>query len=424
MGALAQSIATSLGNAGAGYGEARDQQTAEKNDLSFKLAAQVRQRQQDAQNWLRNAQQDNLQRQVTEASLSAQKARQAGTWKPIGGALRNSTGGYSINEMNDTTGEIRTRPLPDGITPENKTLDKWNDLDDAHFKVTGQHLPKSMQDAFFAHEVAEPKPGASEVDLALEAFRRDHGREPTLAEYTKMVTDLHPKTGTGEGAGGLDAMAAGVSSGVIKLAKVSSKTLPDLLRYMRDNGYKLPNQLPAGTEVDLETRSVAMQRALELIDDIQPRLKYMQSIPGATLTYLAENPGKTESLISRIWGDTLNTKEQTERDQLVGDLQAFNEAINIIRKPLGATVFRGKEGFAQLMGNTAQPLKRPGVNAEVLKQTRETIQALYDKTASLLGGTDLEGQQQSGGSGDTGITVSAGDIAAARQARAKKGAAQ
>lgn len=384
MGALFQSVATQLGQVGGDAAAARDNATIEKNKVQQQQFAQA----QRVKEFVEQQKMDDLQTQVQQSLM---KSRERGTWDPLGQPSRNTDGTYSQMERHSTTGEFRLTPLPKGFTPTNKYEDDLNELDDAYVKATGSHMPQSLKDQYLANKAGEPKPNSSEVSLAVEAFKRDHGgREPTLKEYDKIVEDIHKRTAaTGSDSAGMDELSQAVASRAMPLTEVPIKERAALLVHMKAMGLSLPNQLPAGVESDLQNRSIAMQRALELIDSITPNLKYLSAVKGASLAYLAENPSRLENLVSMIYGKTFSTKDQDNIDQLSGDLKEFNEQINIIRKLLGATAFRGKEGMQQLMGVTAQPLVRPGVNAEVLTQTRKTIQALLDATTSLLGGTDL-----------------------------------
>jgi hypothetical protein len=387
--ALAQSIATQLGAAGGAYANARDTQTEEKNKVQqtqFEQAQRVRE-------YLEQKRMDDLQAEVARANMARQ---QQGTWDAVGSPIKNSAGGYSVIERNTATGAVRTTALDPSFKPENKYQEELDELEAAY----GRPLPQSLRDHFIESKMGQNQPTNTAFEAGLAAWKRDHpGKEPTLSDINKIRLATTGKTAGEGGAGSGDDLsnwADAVGSRAVPLTEVPSKIRGPLLKYMKDNGIKLPNQLPAGVESTLTERSIATERAIQLLDDMSQHMDLLQSIPSASLVLLAKSPDNLENWLGRIWGSTFTTKHQQDVDDLTADLKSFNEALNVLRAPLGATTFRGKEGLNMLMGNTISPLSQPGVNIKTLSNTRATLQALLDGYYQTLGAPSTDAAPSGG----------------------------
>ena len=383
MSALAQSIATSLGASGAGYGAARDQQTAESNQVSqvnFERAMRVKQFILEQQQQKRLADQAELQNRVQSALME-------GAWQASGVPVKMQGGGYGMVEHNSRTGDVRVRPLPEGAEPQSDDEVKWEQYANAYKQAFGKEAPDDLKTAFFNKQAGVPAPKEqTEFDAWRAAFKTAHGREPNSEEISQW--HRQPKA-TGAGTDDdLDAFAQQVATKNLTLAQVPSKVRGPLLKYMRSQGMKLPNQLAPAVENTLTQQADALQNTVNIIEQIRPDLDLLKTLPTASLTELAQSPNTVEGALTRWFGVFQSKEDKMRVERLAGNLRSLQESINTIRKPLGATGFRGKEGWDALQNQTVRTMAAPGVNAQVLNNTERFAQSLLNSTNKILGGED------------------------------------
>lgn len=368
MSALFQSVATQLGNLGGSYATARDAQTQAKNDLAktqFDQSLRLKQ-------FLEEQQMDALQKRIADANLTRQ---QAGNWDVIGNPMQMKGGGYGVVERNTVTGDVRTRPLPPDVEPQNEDEIKWQQYSDAYQKAFKVAPPDAAKQAFF-NKLAGGAPKLDEFDAWREAFKAQNGRDPNAAE----ISEFHraPKAATGVADDQLDATAEAVSARQTKLP--AGKLGVQVLNRMRQLGLQLPTQLNPATEDKLATTADALNMAIDTIDRIKPQLPLLKSLPAAALVDLAQHSDTAAQVLTRMFP---GKSQQVE--QLAGDLRTLQEQVNIVRQPLGATGFRGKEGWEALQMQTIKALGNPNINAVTLNNTETTMKALLNSTLQTLG---------------------------------------
>lgn len=368
MGSLFQSVATQLGNLGGSYATARDAQTEAKNKLAatqFDQSLRLKQ-------FLEEQQMDALQKQIAQANLTRQ---QAGNWDVIGNPMQMKGGGYGVVERNTVTGDVRTRPLPPDVEPQNEDEIKWQQYSDAYQKAFKVAPPDAAKQAFF-NKLAGGAPKLDEFDAWREAFKAQNGRDPTAAE----ISEFHraPKAAIDASSDDIDTMAQ-MYSGMHKLP-----TKPELAvkvyASMKRQGLPLPNNLNAAAENKLATTADALNMAIDTIDRIKPQLPLLKSLPAAAMVDLAQHSDTMAQVLTRMFP---GKSQQVE--QLAGDLRTLQEQVNIVRQPLGATGFRGKEGWEALQMQTIKALGNPNINAVTLNNTETTMKALLNSTLQTLG---------------------------------------
>ena len=331
MSALFQSVATQLGNLGGSYATARDAQTEAKNKLAatqFDQSLRLKQ-------FLEEQQMDALQKQIAQANLQRQ---QQGEWKVIGQPMQMRGGGYGVSEVNSVTGDTRVRPLSPDVEPLNEDEIKWGQFSDAFTKATGHGPPDEMRTSFFNKLAGVPAPKEDEFNAWREAFKAQHGRYPNAAE----IGEFHraPKAATDASSGVYDEMAKAVATTPgMKLPSGKEGLL--VLHAMKKLGLALPSQLNPATENKLATTADALSMAIDTIERIKPKLGLLKSLPNAAFVEMAQHPDSISQFLT-----TLFPGRSKEVKELAGDLRTLQEQVNIIRQPLGATGFRGKEGLA------------------------------------------------------------------------------
>ena len=370
MSALFQSVAQQLGQAGGDYAKARDVQTEQKN----KVAQQLFEMQQKSADAAEQKRMDDLTAQV-QGQLMKQRA--SGTWEPLGSPLKTKDGGYSIVEHNSATGEVRTRPLPAEIQPQNADEQKWDDYRDAYKKAFGKEPDDNLKTLFFNKEAGAPAPkDKTEFDEWREAFKAKNGRYPNASE----ISEWHraPKADGAAAGDDLGDMAQAVADKQVKLP--AGKLGVQVLGRMKKMGLSLPAQLNPAVEDRLMQRADALDIALDTIERIKPNLDLLKSLPNASLVELSQHSDTLAQALSRYFP---NQSEKTL--QLAGDLRSLKEQVNIIRGPLGATGFRGKEGWDALQMQTVRAMGNPAINAATLGVTEATMKKLRDSTLQILG---------------------------------------
>jgi hypothetical protein len=383
MSGLFQAVASQLGNLGGGLAEAKDAQTDAINKAKETQFAQA----QKVKEFLEQQKMDTLQTQVWQAQ---EKAREQGTWQPIGNPMPDKNGVYNVIEHNTASGEIRVKPLPADVAPQSEDEIKWDQYRDAYKKAFKAEPSDDIRAAFFNKLAGVPTKDKDEFDQWREAFKVRTGRYPNDQE----IAEWHRKPGSAAGAAGdLDAMAQAVADKTTKLP--AGKLGVQVANRMKQMGLKLPNQLGTALEDKLEQRADALTQTSYLIDQVIPDLDLIKTLPKATLIELAQSPGTVENVLYRYGGLFMSTKEKARVERLVGNLRSLQESVNTIRGPLGATGFRGREGWQALQSQTVRAMSTPGINAQTLGNTKKLVDSLLGSTQDILGGGD-----GSGGSSD------------------------
>lgn len=356
MGSLFQAIGQTAGAAGSGYADARDAAIQQANDAkvkSFEMAMQLQQQ-------LRQSQVDAANQALKERQLKAQEA---------GNIL-----------------DLGVSQTPDG---------KW--VHTLHNLGTSKTVAIPMEGPPAAYVTAEEnKKAALEQANELED-RREADRQKDIAsrgEWEERTARLRAQLGLG-GPDDFAFVAPYVSNGAIKLATVSTKSRPALLKYMAQNGYKLPNQLSDAVNdkltqrldsltsfdkllTDMSAKGPDGKSELDLLNDTRNQIviQTIRSAKDGSYTALAALKLIPQATVDRL-------------SKVAADLDSAREMVNLIRSPLGAGGFRGKEGWEGLQGTIPQPFGPVGVNMNVLKRTQDLVRRLEQGTEVVLDGGDF-----------------------------------
>lgn len=172
------------------------------------------------------------------------------------------------------------------------------------------------------------------------------------------------------------------------IVPTGSKALQGMVRgQMPAHGLTPSPALTAGLVDKLTQRKTALDNTIRIMDDIEKDADLLQKLPGASLTDLAENPGS----ISRLAGFFTSAADKTRIDRLAGNIRSLQEHINVMRSPLGATGFRGEQGWQALQSQGVRIMGEPGVNKQVLENSKRVLSSLSDATDRILNGKPLPG---------------------------------
>jgi hypothetical protein len=166
---------------------------------------------------------------------------------------------------------------------------------------------------------------------------------------------------------------------------------------MTKNGIPLPAQIPAATLDKLSIRDAALDNTIDILKNVQKGLPLLRSPRTASLVRMAISTGLFAGMASRAAGLFQSNEEYNDVVQMAGNLRSLQEHINILRSPLGATGFRGQEGWIALQSQIPQPFGLPGVNEQVLNNTLNVLTKLRDKTERIINGTNTEDFPPPGG---------------------------
>lgn len=243
-----------------------------------------------------------------------------------------------------------------------------------------QPLLKQAQSAIKSTQV-QPKP--SDFDEWRDQFKRRTGRDPNDREIE--LWHRQPRADSGLGGGStLDQVAQDVADR--KRLLPSGKLGIQVENRMRQLGLKLPPQLSAAVADKLEQRVGALDDSISILKDIQQDSDLLEKLPKASLVQLAQSSERVPQILSRFAGLFQSDADKLRIARLAGNLRSFEERINVIRGPLGASGFKGPEGWAALQAQAVQALSTPGVNLQVLKNTMQLLTRLRDKTNEALSG--------------------------------------
>jgi hypothetical protein len=367
-------VSSQLGNLGGSYAAARDAGIEQKNQAETQQFDQA----QKLRDYLETQRMDNLYGQVQKANLARQ---QAGQWDIVGQPMQTNSGGYGVVERNTVTGDIRTRPLPADIQPRNEDEVKWDQFRSTYKQAFGTDPSPDLKTAFFDKLGGVAAPKMDDFTAWREAFKVQHGRYPNATE----ISEFHraPRANIILSGDALDNMAEAVAGGQTKLP--SGNLGVQVLNRLKGLNLKLPTQLTPSVQANLSTRADALSTAIDTIERIKPNLPLLQSLPAASLVDLAQHPDSVAQFLTRMLSKPYSADKQAQIAQLAGDLRSLQEQVNILRQPLGATGFRGKEGWEALQMQIVKAMGNPQMSAVTLNNTESTMHKLLNSTLATLG---------------------------------------
>jgi hypothetical protein len=291
----------------------------------------------------------------------------------------------------------------------------------AQFQSDQQYRTLQMQNTMdeMRHRNLPPKPTEPRLSLVApgdaggiyNVVNLDTGQaQPVTRPYQQGAGPLMnqgyltapPKTLTTTGTLTPEVDAAGVFTGRMFNNRTGAVTEnPDLKGGRRSPALPLvPVQTPDGpklvTRGDASGQQPAIPRtpaeidksrqSLGQIDTTIPRIQNIYNnadvvaklLDAGKITLAIGGDGSLTAAIGR--GVKLTPKEA----KFAADFQSMAEDINLLRGPLGATGFRGKEGFEALQAQRGRLFQNPDVFKGVLKNTIDSFTSLRDSTAQGL----------------------------------------
>lgn len=379
MGALAQAVATGLGDLGGAAGAAREAQTAANNKLAQDQADNALALRQ----FLEKEQMDRLSAQIQQANLALAQSKAAGQNVVDFGSFQGGDGKWYRLTHDLGTGTTNKIPLPGPPESVVKTAETEADID-ARDKAQEQLRQQDRMD--LAQLVA--------------SLRNQSDNPMSDGDYADAIQD-----------------------GSMLITQVPSKNRGGVLAEIKKRGSSLPAQISPALRDKLDQRSMALTNAIQVVDDIQKNADLLQNIPTAALTDLAASGNSVKAMLYRkikTWypeflssqADKDKYNAETMRiEELASDLDELHEFINNIRGPLGATAFRGVQGFDTLQdAGLAKALVAPGVSTKNLETVKGLMQGLLDSTNRELGPKPLGTGAGSPSGGPDLIIVSPSDM--------------
>ncbi len=291
---------------------------------------------------------------------------------------------YAVMQ-NPSTGEVTTQALYHGMQkyPEFKNLQEMQAWGLTHGDAD---LVKQAQEAIKA---TQRQPSIPATTQEYEDYKRGLGGTLTPAQVLNFRRQPRAEA---ESAGpeDVDTYAQDLSERRITLAQVPVKIRSAVLKHMRSNKMNLPPQLPGGTLDKLSQREAALDNTISILKDVQQDMDLLEKLPTASLVQLAQSSDRVPAALTRFMGMFQSDEEKMRISRLAGNLRSLQEHINVLRSPLGATGFRGQEGWSALQSQSVRALTAPGVNKQVMKNTLSVLEKLRDKTEQILTGEEPE----------------------------------
>lgn len=140
--------------------------------------------------------------------------------------------------------------------------------------------------------------------------------------------------------------------------------------------------------------------AIDLIDDIMHHKQLFDSLLSSGKVAIASNPDGS-GIISRAAGLS------DEEARVAGDFSQLIEHANLLRGPLGASGFRGREAWGALQAQRGRPMADPRITMQVLTGMRSRLVGLgkADQLVMQGKGTDQTALQPRVGGHGVGDTV-------------------
>jgi len=142
--------------------------------------------------------------------------------------------------------------------------------------------------------------------------------------------------------------------------------------------------IPPAMQQKIQEGFVARNSAIDLIDDIMANQKVLNSLLSSGKIAIASDPDGN-GVLSR--GMDLTDQEA----RVAGDFQQLIEHANLLRGPLGATGFRGKEAWGALQAQRGRPLADPRITTQVMTGMRSRLVGLNSADKLVLGGQGMGG---------------------------------
>jgi hypothetical protein len=172
--------------------------------------------------------------------------------------------------------------------------------------------------------------------------------------------------------------------------------------YMQAHGMEPSLPVPPALQDKIQEAFQARNSAIGLIDDVTKNSDVLSSLISSGKIAIASDPDGN-GLVTRMAG--LSDKEA----QVAGDFSQLVEHANLLRGPLGATGFRGKEAWSALQAQRGSPMGDPRITRQQLAGMRQRLIKLNSADAMILNGMGRtvpdEVKQQSAASAATTANV-------------------
>jgi hypothetical protein len=152
--------------------------------------------------------------------------------------------------------------------------------------------------------------------------------------------------------------------------------------YMQAHGMEPSLPVPPALQDKIQQAFVARNSAIGLIDDVMKNSDVLSSLISAGKISIASDP-EGNGVLTRI--ASLNDKEA----QVAGDFSQLVEHANLLRGPLGATGFRGKEAWAALQAQRGTPMGDPRITRQQLAGMRQRLVGLNSADKMIISGQGM-----------------------------------
>lgn len=163
-----------------------------------------------------------------------------------------------------------------------------------------------------------------------------------------------------------------------------------VLGWMQKHQLQPALPVPPGMQQKIQESFVARNSAIDLIDDIMANKKVLDSLLSAGKIAVASNPDG-----SGVLQRTADLNDQEAR--VAGDFSQLIEHANLLRGPLGATGFRGREAWGALQAQRGKPLGDTRITSQVLTGMRQRLVGLNTADKMVLGGGGMNTAPATGG---------------------------
>lgn len=408
---------SAIGGAGEDFGKGAVANAAvQHSNLMDTLAAQARSRQVDTEAAAQKATAAYQQGQLTnDAALRAQAQQQfeLSGYKDFGINQKlnpdGSSAGYERVYHNIITGkEVRLPEMPDNV-PESKY---------AAYQMLLSRKGDDGQPIFTSQQAKDAVWPESKGDVDVSAFRNydDYAKQKYPNDPKKadaLATDLRqehmrnkmalagqwgfPPSPYNMGPGGFTPDPKKVAAYKAQLEDPNSPTkLTDIpntgvdlgvrdavAEQNPDNKFKLspPERLAIRQRRDL------ISATIDAVNRLQSNADLLTPIGNASLMQLMQDPDSNiKALVARGWLSALSSPKDANRlAATAGDLRTLANNINVITLPMNAAAYRGQETFQARQSALGQRLADPGLNAQVLKNTKGMLQDMLDSSNEALG---------------------------------------
>ena len=140
--------------------------------------------------------------------------------------------------------------------------------------------------------------------------------------------------------------------------------------------------VPPALQRTIQEQFVARNSAIGLIDDVLANKQVLSSMLGAGKIAIASNPDGSGAL-QRLMPLT------DPESKVAGDFLQLIEHANLLRGPLGATGFRGREAWGALQAQRGRPLGDPRITEQTLKGMRDRLVGLNTADKYVLSGQGM-----------------------------------